>query len=132
MPPGDLTREAVLRAISEYDALGRDAFLAKYGYRPARSYYLSHQGRRFDSKAIAGVAHAYVSSGSPLHAARYYATNDATNDVKAESDLSRAELRARALEAATTTSIADVKEARKAYYRRSWLRRMSAPGPRDL
>jgi hypothetical protein len=40
-----LTREAVLVAVAEFDRLGRDVFLAKYGYGPivpARS--LDHPG----------------------------------------------------------------------------------------
>ena len=49
-------RQAVLDAMAEYDQLGRDAFLRKYGYRPSRSYFVEHNGRRYDSKAIAGVA----------------------------------------------------------------------------
>jgi len=48
---------AVLRALEEFDELGRSAFLAKYGFRPAQTYYLIHQGRRYDSKAIVGVAY---------------------------------------------------------------------------
>ncbi|GAB7553341.1 hypothetical protein NRB_28470 [Novosphingobium sp. 11B] len=48
--------EAVQAAISEYDELGRAAFLDKYGFRPARSYFLEHDGRLYDSKAIVGVA----------------------------------------------------------------------------
>ncbi|WP_372697508.1 HNH endonuclease [Arthrobacter sp. JSM 101049] len=48
---------AVIRALHMYDDMGRDAFLAKYGFRPAQKYWLSHEGRRYDSKAIAGVAH---------------------------------------------------------------------------
>ena len=72
MPLADLTREAVLRAISEYDALGNDSFLNRYGYRPARSYLLVHEGRHYPSKAIAGVAHGYVSIGyTPLHAGEF-------------------------------------------------------------
>lgn len=47
---------AVLQAIAECDRLGRDAFLEKYGYGPARSYFLEHEDRRYDSKAIVGVA----------------------------------------------------------------------------
>ena len=49
-------RSAVLRAIGEYDELGREAFLARYGYGPSRSYFLEHNGKEYDSKAIAGVA----------------------------------------------------------------------------
>lgn len=53
----DLTsRDAVVAAIAEFDQLGRDAFLAKYGYKRARQYRLVHEAREYDSKAIAGVA----------------------------------------------------------------------------
>ncbi|WP_153769261.1 HNH endonuclease signature motif containing protein [Labrenzia sp. CE80] len=63
---GELTsREAVLDAISECDGLGRDAFLAKYGYKRARTYRLLHDGRIYDTKAIFGVAFG-KQHGSPL------------------------------------------------------------------
>jgi 5-methylcytosine-specific restriction protein A len=50
------SRTAVEAAIAEFDALGRDAFLAKYGFERARQYRLVHETREYDSKAIAGVA----------------------------------------------------------------------------
>lgn len=50
------SRDAVLDAIGEWDALGREAFLQKYGYGSAKSYFVQHNGRAYDSKAIAGVA----------------------------------------------------------------------------
>lgn len=50
---------SVRSAILEYDRIGRDAFLKKYGFRPARSYYLLEGGKRYDSKAIAGAAYGY-------------------------------------------------------------------------
>ena len=54
----DLTsRDAVLRAVAEFDQIGRDAFLDKYGFGRARRYFLVHGGRRYDSKAIVGVAY---------------------------------------------------------------------------
>lgn len=53
------SREAVLAAIQEYDRLGQAAFLAKYGYSPARRYQLIHDGKSYDSKAIIGVAFKY-------------------------------------------------------------------------
>jgi MoxR-like ATPase len=60
MPPMSLvllaSREAVLQAISEFDELGREGFLSKYGYGPARGYFLEHEGRFYDSKAIVGAA----------------------------------------------------------------------------
>ncbi|MEV4746574.1 hypothetical protein AB0K21_09425 [Streptosporangium sp. NPDC049248] len=61
----ELRREMVLAAITEFDRLGRDTFLEKYGYRRAIGYFLVHDGKRYDSKAIAGVAYRGV-SGRPL------------------------------------------------------------------
>lgn len=46
-----------MQAIAEYDDLGRDAFLAKYGFGEALAFFLVHEGRRYDSKAIVGAAH---------------------------------------------------------------------------
>ncbi|WP_223190913.1 HNH endonuclease [Nonomuraea terrae] len=70
MALSDLDREMVLAAIEEYDQLGRDAFLERYGYREARDYFVVHNGRRYDSKPIAGVAHRGV-SGRPLRASEF-------------------------------------------------------------
>ncbi|WP_160447284.1 HNH endonuclease [Burkholderia pseudomallei] len=50
---------AVLQAVQEYDRVGRDAFLKKYGFRKARGYFLALNGKRYDSKAIFGAAHGY-------------------------------------------------------------------------
>jgi hypothetical protein len=56
----DLTsRSAVLQAISEFEQLGREGFLKKYGYGPAHRYFLEHNARHYDSKAIVGVAYGY-------------------------------------------------------------------------
>ena len=55
----DITRTAVLAAIAEYDRLGQDEFLDKYGFDRARSYLLIHNGKAYDSKAIVGVAHGF-------------------------------------------------------------------------
>ncbi|SRR5581483_401841 len=52
-----ITRDQVLAAIDEYDALGQDGFLAKYGFDRSRSYLLVHDGKAYDSKAIVGAAH---------------------------------------------------------------------------
>jgi len=64
----------VLTAIAEFDQLGRDAFLEKYGYRRAIGYFLLHDGRRYDSKAIAGVAYRGV-RGRPLRAGEFSGGN---------------------------------------------------------
>lgn len=57
MHRGAITRESVLKTVAEYDQLGREAFLETYHFGKARSYVLVHEGRQYDSKAIAGVAH---------------------------------------------------------------------------
>lgn len=51
----------MLAALDEYDQIGRDHFLRKYGFNPSRKYMIEHQGRRYDSKAIAGAAFGYLS-----------------------------------------------------------------------
>ena len=60
MPLNDIRREHVLQAIEKCDECGRDAFLEKYGFRKAKSTWLVHDGRSYDSKAIIGVAHGYA------------------------------------------------------------------------
>ncbi|MDB1090177.1 HNH endonuclease [Streptomyces sp. ACA25] len=57
---GAITRESVLKAVTEHDELGREAFLSKYGFGEARSYVLVYGGREYSSKAIAGVAHKWA------------------------------------------------------------------------
>src|SRR5690349_10260342 len=58
MALSDLTSPtAVKQAIKECDLIGREAFLRKYGFAAAREYTLRYQGKEYDSKAIAGVAH---------------------------------------------------------------------------
>jgi 5-methylcytosine-specific restriction protein A len=64
----DVTREAILKAVAEYDRRGPVEFLAWYGFKPARSYFLVHDGKRYDSKAIVGVAHRYLPGWRPLTA----------------------------------------------------------------
>ncbi|WP_321170701.1 hypothetical protein [Embleya scabrispora] len=59
MKIGELTRDAVLRALAECDRLGPEAFRETYGFGSARKYVLVHDGKEYDSKAIAGVAHRY-------------------------------------------------------------------------
>ncbi len=60
----NVTQLAVLAAIAEYDKVGQGAFLKKYGYKPARTYRLWHNGKAYDSKAIVGAAFGYL-PGNP-------------------------------------------------------------------
>ncbi|MFF7156385.1 HNH endonuclease [Streptomyces sp. NPDC008139] len=66
MAPSDVTRKEISRAIEECDRLGRDAFLRTHGFRPALRYFVLHDGKRYDSKAIVGVAHGYLPGRQPL------------------------------------------------------------------
>lgn len=65
MALGDISAADILAAIKEFESLGREAFLDRYGFGEARRYFILHEGRRYDSKAIVGVAHRY-SHGKPL------------------------------------------------------------------
>lgn len=52
-----VTRGSVYKAIAIHDDMGREPFLAHYGYGPATKYLLAVDGREYDSKAICGVAY---------------------------------------------------------------------------
>lgn len=72
MALSDIDRMGVLRAIEEFDLLGRDAFLQKHGFGRSQAYYLRHGGKLYDSKAIVGVAHGYSESDrGPLLATQF-------------------------------------------------------------
>ena len=73
----DITRQAVLAAIAEYDREGQPAFLSRYGFDPARLYTLVYDGRSYDSKAIVGAAHGFLPGEKPL-AARQFSGGEAT------------------------------------------------------
>ncbi|MEU1538012.1 HNH endonuclease [Actinacidiphila glaucinigra] len=64
---GDLTSAGVLAAVRECQYLGRETFRKQHHFGQAQTYELVFEGGRYDSKAIAGVAHLY-SAGSLLSA----------------------------------------------------------------
>jgi 5-methylcytosine-specific restriction protein A len=67
----DINRDALLQAIGEYDRLGQEGFLERYGFDRAREYLLVHDGKRYDSKAIVGAAHGFLPTGRPLAASEF-------------------------------------------------------------
>jgi 5-methylcytosine-specific restriction protein A len=67
----ELSRREILLAVAEYDRLGRDRFLEKYGFGTARSYRLVVDGKTYDSKAIVGAAHGFLHGQEPLAAADF-------------------------------------------------------------
>lgn len=53
MPLSELTDSAaVRRAVEEFDAIGREAFLKRYECAQSKSYFLLYRGKTYDSKAI--------------------------------------------------------------------------------
>lgn len=71
MALADVDRAAVYRAIEEFDRLGRQRFLDTYGYGPAREYFAVDGERRYDSKALVGVAHGFVNGQRHLRASEF-------------------------------------------------------------
>jgi len=61
----DVTREAVLSAIGEFDRCGVGPTLAWHGFGRASAYVLRHDGRAYPSKAVVGLAAGYL-RGEPL------------------------------------------------------------------
>lgn len=58
MPISEIkNHNSILEAIKEYNILGEDGFLSKYGFGKSRSYFLKYNNCLYDSKAIVGVAY---------------------------------------------------------------------------
>ena len=58
MPPFQAVRpEHVLLALEEFDRIGADEFLARYGFDHAGEFELLHNDSSYDSLAVLGVAH---------------------------------------------------------------------------
>jgi len=62
-----VTAEYVRRAIAECDRLGHIEFRGKYGFGEALVYDLVYEGRRYDSKAVLGVAYIFANGERPSH-----------------------------------------------------------------
>jgi hypothetical protein len=45
--------------MDEFDVLGEEAFLKKYGFGHAREYFVRRDNRLYDSKAVVGAAYGY-------------------------------------------------------------------------
>jgi 5-methylcytosine-specific restriction protein A len=51
---------ALLAAIKEFNDLGRDKFLKKYGFSRSSKFYLIHEQRIYDTKALVGAAYRHA------------------------------------------------------------------------
>lgn len=54
-----------MEALAEYDEIGRDAFLSKYGFATTAKFFIVQGGKRYDAKAVTGAAHGYQ-QGEPM------------------------------------------------------------------
>jgi hypothetical protein len=59
----NVTQADVIRAISEYDRLGPQAFFSKHGFAPTTTYDLLWDDRRYPPKAILGTAYELATGG---------------------------------------------------------------------
>lgn len=75
------SREAVLSAIAEFDEIGRNAFLEKYGFGRSLEYVLVHNEREYDSKALLGAAYSYQGNGGDPLTSRDFSGGDETRRV---------------------------------------------------
>ncbi|MER7273443.1 AAA family ATPase [Dactylosporangium sp. NPDC000244] len=75
MALSNIEESAVETALKEFDELGRQDFLSKYGFGVATTYLLRHRGRFYDPKAIVGVANQYTVDGKPLKPNEFDATS---------------------------------------------------------
>jgi hypothetical protein len=57
---------AIDLAIAEFDLIGRENFLQKYGYRKSNRFMVKVGRRSYDSKAIIGAAAQWTEMGRPL------------------------------------------------------------------
>jgi hypothetical protein len=74
MALSQIEQPAVEAALAEFDKLGRQDFLHKYGFGVATKYLLRNEGRFYDPKAIVGAAHQHTAGGSPLKPSEFDAT----------------------------------------------------------
>ena len=85
MPISELTsREAVLAALDEFDEIGREAFLSRYGFGRGRAYFVRRDGQLYDSKAIVGAAVGFEHPDRGPMASSEFSGGDATVKAKLE------------------------------------------------
>jgi hypothetical protein len=75
------SRDAVLAAIAEFDLIGREAFLAKYGFGPSREYVVVENGKQYDSKALLGAAYSHQFDGTGQLRSEDFSGGDETRRV---------------------------------------------------
>ncbi len=54
------TEQHLLDTLAEHDELGAEEFLAAHGFTPSPDAQITHEGRRYDARAILAVAHRHA------------------------------------------------------------------------
>ena len=67
-----------MAAIAEFDEIGREAFLARYGFGQSREYVVVENGRDYDPKALLGAAYSHQSIGSEPLTSKDFSGGDET------------------------------------------------------
>lgn len=57
MPLRDITREGVEIAIRDFDRIGLDGMLRKYGGGRSTKWYIERRGQKYDQKLVLRAAH---------------------------------------------------------------------------
>jgi hypothetical protein len=101
------SKDAILKAMKEFDNIGRTAFLIKYGFGKSKEYFLDFEGKLYDSKAIIGAAHGYeFPEQGPL------SSNDFSGgNASVKPKLEAFGFSVRAIEAQTETELMEEEEA---------------------
>ena len=80
-----VTRQHVLAAISEYDEVGQDEFLGRYGFAPSQEHVVRHANQSYDSKVLLGAALGYA-TGTAATAAEFTSSKTAAAKVLRDLD----------------------------------------------
>jgi len=80
-----VTRQHVLAAINEYDEVGQDEFLGRYGFAPSQEHVVRHANQSYDSKVLLGAALGYA-TGTAATAAEFTSSKTAAAKVLRDLD----------------------------------------------
>lgn len=104
-----VTRQHVLAAINEYDEVGQDEFLGRYGFAPSREHVVRHANNSYDSKALLGAALGYA-TGTAATTEEFSTSKTAAAKVLRDLDFDvLSPAKAETAEVVATTTIANAR-----------------------
>jgi len=100
-----VTRQHVLSAIREYDEIGQEEFLGRYGFAPSQEHVVRHANQSYDSKVLLGAAVGYA-TGTAATAEEFASSKTAAATVLRDLDFDvLSPAKAEAVAVVPTTSI---------------------------